>query len=225
MNYIWDFENKNTYNNKLGHYKFKNEFNYILKNIVGKTVLDLGGGSGRLAIPLSELDFTITVVDLNAEALDMLKSRTDKIILQNANLIEFQTSDMFNSAISIEVLQNFTKEQLNLIFEKVNSFLTDDGLFIFTYVNTKSWRFLFRKIYKKLKKNKFDYTYVEINTFNEIIENNNFEIIDIKGFNWIPMKLKSDNFFVSIFEFLENIFFLKFWINQSPWLLYTIKKI
>ena len=53
MGYNWDYPDKKAYNNKVGQYKFKREFNFIFNN--GKDrlekILDVAGGSGRFAIP------------------------------------------------------------------------------------------------------------------------------------------------------------------------------
>ena len=52
MSYNWDYLDKKAYNNKVGDYKFRREYEFIVEN--GKnhfnTIFDLGGGSGRFAI-------------------------------------------------------------------------------------------------------------------------------------------------------------------------------
>ena len=46
---------------------------------VGRTVLDCGGGSGSLAVPLAELGADITVVDISVDALATLSRRAGEV--------------------------------------------------------------------------------------------------------------------------------------------------
>lgn len=57
MNYNWDVSDPLAYNNKMGHYKTKIENDFILKYLTKgcNTILDIGGGSGRFAIPIYNL--------------------------------------------------------------------------------------------------------------------------------------------------------------------------
>ena len=54
MSYNWDYLDTKAYNNKVGQYKFRREFNFIKNNGENKfeNVLDIAGGSGRFALPL-----------------------------------------------------------------------------------------------------------------------------------------------------------------------------
>jgi hypothetical protein len=56
-----------------------------------------------------------------------------------------------------------------------------------------------------------------------VIENG-FDIIDIKGFNWLPFKIGSNNILIPLFSKIESIFRLNKWLGQSPWLLFACKK-
>ena len=81
MPYNWDYLDNRAYNNKVGHYKFRREFKFIVENGSQNftSILDIAGGSGRFAIPLSDYSHNITVIDVNKEALLLLRQRKSSI--------------------------------------------------------------------------------------------------------------------------------------------------
>ena len=146
MSYNWDYLDKRAYNNKVGCYKFRREFNFIVEN--GKDnfnkILDIAGGSGRFAIPLCEYSGQITALDINQEALKLLKDREDSIETIQADFSVVELTDLYSLILCIEAIGYF--QNLEVFFSKVNKILTDDGRFIFTYTNPNSWRFYLRKL-------------------------------------------------------------------------------
>ena len=79
MIYIWDI--KTGYSTRSGKYKTLEEYEFISKNITNKNlkILDIGGGSGRFAIPLQQAGHKITVIEPNKDALQLLRARTTKL--------------------------------------------------------------------------------------------------------------------------------------------------
>ena len=59
----------------------------------------------------------------------------------------------------------------------------------------------------------------------KLLKKSNLEIVYMEGMNWIPLTLSSNSILVLFFKFIENIFFLKYFYSQSPWLLISVKKI
>ncbi len=218
MKYCWDYLNKNTYNNRIGKYKFAREYSFILKH--GKNyftkILDVAGGSGRFSIPLLEYSKSITLLELQEEAVNLLKSRTDKINAICGGFLETQIDGQFTLVVCVEAIQYFHDK--NKFVEKVKSLVEKDGLFIFTTVNPSSWRFLLWKLRHRRKGD-----HIKLSELKKILNENNFEIQAIEGFNWIPLPLTSNNFLADIFVFIEKVFGLKYWINQSPWVLLATK--
>ncbi len=221
IDYNWDSLNKKTYNNRIGQYKFKRQFQFILKN--GKNhygkILDIAGGSGRIAIPLLEYSKNITVLDIKPNAIQILKKRNSDINTICNDFIKTEFQEMFSLILCIEAIGCFTNWEE--VFSKINTLLTDDGRFIFTYTNPNSWRFSLRRIIH------FNDSYkgIKFNELTKMLTKYNFEIEDMEGFNWIPLPLYSNSRLVYFFEFIEKIFKLKNWYSQSPWLLLSIKKI
>src|SRR5690606_6559475 len=69
--YLWDVDNPRGYGNAMGRYKTARELAFILEYIRGENlaILDVGGGSGRFAVPLANRGHRITVADISEEAL------------------------------------------------------------------------------------------------------------------------------------------------------------
>jgi hypothetical protein len=60
--YLWDIENPEGYANVMGRYRTRKELAFLLGHVVGERlrILDVGGGSGRHAVPLAERGHDVT---------------------------------------------------------------------------------------------------------------------------------------------------------------------
>jgi len=223
MSYIWDYLDKKSYNNRIGHYKFKREFEFIINNSKNnfEKILDIAGGSGRFAIPLHDYSKKITVLDINKTAIQILKNRDSNINTICGDFIKTEFQETFSLILCIEALGYF--QNLEEFFNKISTLLIDNGRLIFTYNNPSSWRFLLRKI-KHWKKGHYNYNEIKLKELIRILNKCNLDIENMEGMNWIPLPLSSNSKLVSIFENIEKIFMLKKWHSQSPWILISIKK-
>ena len=223
MTYNWDYLDKKAYNNKVGHYKFKREYKFILENGVHNfdSILDIAGGSGRFAIPLCLYSNKITVLDLNQEALQTLKERKNSIETIHSDFSVVELTDLYSLILCIEAL-GYLKDW-DVFFSKVNKILADEGRFIFTYTNPSSWRFFLRKL-NHWKNGYHPYKEMELKDFKSLLKRNNFEIDTMEGMNWIPLPLGSNSIGVTLFKNIETLFRLKKWHSQSPWILFSVKK-
>jgi len=223
MQYQWDVSNKKTYNNRVGKYKFRQQFEFILKNGSGKfaNILDIAGGSGRFALPLYDYSKNIKVVDIDEEALSVLLGRNSNINTIAGDFLNVQITDVFSFILCIEALGYF--EDLDQFFAKIDALMSRDGRFVFMYNNPNSWRFILRKI-KHIRKGAHPYKEVPFKELKSILLRYSFEIVDIKGMNWMPLPLASNSRLVYLFEFFEKWLGLSKWHSQSPWLLISIKK-
>ena len=105
MSYSWDIENPQSYNNRMVYYKTKVEFDFINIYLTEKMkILDIGGGSGRFAIPLHEAGYNVTVVKRDSEAIDMLTNRCPEIRCIKGDFDKVEISQKYDLIISIEVL-------------------------------------------------------------------------------------------------------------------------
>jgi len=223
MGYNWDYLDKKTYNNRIGKYKFRRQYQFITEN--GKNsfenILDIAGGSGRFAIPLCEKSEKITVLDLNADALQLLRERKGRIKTIHANFTETEIEGAYSLILCIEALGYFPDAEE--FFVKVRTLLNDDGRFIFSYQNPASWRFQLRKL-KHWKTGFYHYKEMELDQIRNLLKKNKFEIVKMEGMNWMPFPLASNSIFVPLFDKMEKLFALNKWYSQSPWILFSIRK-
>lgn len=223
--YYWDIQNSATYNNKMGRYKTKCEYDFINQFLQSpKKILDIGGGSGRFALPLKEHGHDVTVIDLNENALTLLKMRDPLMNCVHADFIEweFNNKKHFDIVLAIEVLLYI--KDWHSFFLKVHKLLSDNGIFIFTATNKNSWRTILQKI-KDRNQPDYNYSIYSIKTYKKIISDSNFLIEKKCGFLWIPCKISSNSKFVDFFAWVEKKYGLGKFIFQSPWLIFAVKKV
>jgi predicted TPR repeat methyltransferase len=223
MNYIWDISNKGTYNNRVGHYKYNKEFNFIINQGAGlfKHILDVAGGSGRFAIPLTTYSDNITVIDINQEAVTLLKNRNNAIKTIHADFLQVNQDQKYTLITCIEAIGYFP--DLERFFLKIAESLDENGRFIFSCTNPLSWRFLFRKI-KHLKNKPTSYNEPTLKDLECILNKAGLKIVAKDGFNWLPLPLSSNSIFVPFFALIEKAFKLNKYYAQSPWLMISVKK-
>jgi 2-polyprenyl-3-methyl-5-hydroxy-6-metoxy-1,4-benzoquinol methylase len=225
--YFWDIENKKAYNNKMGRYKTESEYRFIDKYCrPASNVLDIGGGSGRFSIPLHDNGHRVIVIDKNIEALDILHDRRPEIISINSDFFDFNfdNNEKFDVILAIEMLL-YVKDWPGF-FNKVNAALADDGVFIFSATNKSSWRTIVQKQIDRVRNaGNHEYSIFSPKEYEQIIHRCSFTIEDVSGFSWVPCRLDSNSRFVEVFAFLEKSFLLDRYVEQSPWLMYAVKKI
>jgi cyclopropane fatty-acyl-phospholipid synthase-like methyltransferase len=220
MSYQWDIQDKRGYNNRMGRYRFTNEFEFIKKHIApGKKVLDIGGGSGRFAIPLMELGYDVTVVDKSSDALEILQNRSRAIKCINSDFMNAEIDDQYDNLIAIEVIYYF--DNYSAFFKKVSGLMKKGGKCILMVENPNSPRYYFRKI----KKNILDIYHPEqISRLKLLLEQTGLKIEAVNGFNWVPLSVSSDSILVDAFAKIESTLGLGKIKSISPLLMYSLVK-
>lgn len=224
MTYIWDFQDKNAYNNRSGNYKTEVQMRFIRDNMQGHLdkILDIAGGAGRFALPLLEYSKDITVLDINETAIKILKERNKSIHTICGDFMEVEIKKTFSLILCIEALGYFNDWES--YFKKIHSLLEKNGRFIFTYTNPSSWRFFLRNLKRKIS-NTRSYTEMNLTEFKKLLRRCGLEIEVMEGMNWMPLPVRSNSIFVGPLAFSERAFKLNKWYAQSPWLLISAKKI
>jgi len=220
IDYIWDITTG--YSTLSGKYKTFVQFNFIKDCLDDKknlNILDIGGGSGRFALPLSK-NHSVMVIDPNKEALSILRQRdkTMKLRLINKTFEEYDLQEKFDFILLIETMQYFAN--IREILKKVYIMLNDDGSVIFSILNKTSIKYLLRKF-------KPHTNYPDIRSYRgykKIIHETGFKILNVEGYNWIPFKVNSNCFFVNVFTWLEFRMYLRNIPHLSPELMFWIKK-
>jgi SAM-dependent methyltransferase len=222
MGYNWDYLNKEGYNNNTGRYRSAIELDFLAKHCKGQKyrMLDIAGGSGRIAIPLLEYSDDVTVTDINEHALKILDERKLGIHTVCGDFMKTEFKGKFSLIVCIEGPDYF--HDWPALFSRISSMLEPDGKFIFTYTNPDSWRYMLRKFKKRGQANPYhSLNYADLK---KLLKDCDFEFQDVKGFNWTLFPIKSNSIFVHFFTFLEKALRLNNWHAQSPWLMISVKK-
>ncbi|MEM1577533.1 MAG: Rossmann-like fold-containing protein [Candidatus Pacearchaeota archaeon] len=163
-------------------YIMKEELRKILIKEKPKKVLDLGTGSGILAIEAAKIAKFIDAVDINQEALKFVNEQIKKLNFRNINVFY---SDLFSNIKSKydlivfnppylpedkEIKEKwvkqsiFTKDGNEIIIkflEQAKNFLNENGKILFCFSSLSNKKFIEKKLnelnykYKLLRKEKF----------------------------------------------------------------------
>ena len=119
----------------------------IEKAIRGDTVLEVGCGYGRLAIPLGKKEYTVVGVDVNQRYVEEAKKRSEDldVNIHCKNIFQFNPQQKFDNVLSMwNTLMHFDQNQLVSLFNKVHSWMRNDGIFLaeLLYITKKDKQFL-----------------------------------------------------------------------------------
>ena len=219
LRYLWDVDNPKGYKNRMGLYKTKRQLEFIKSCLPDHKleILDIGGGSGRFALPLSKLNHDVTIIDISNDAIELAK-RKGLMKSYCINLIDFEGKE-YDVALAIEI---FLVSEPNIVFKNANRLIRNGGLFISVVINVQSWRYKLHNLRKNKRKNYDNYN---LSQYKELLYNNGFEVDKIEGFNWMPFSVNSNNILIPFFEKIEKLFMVKKWIQQSPSFLIACKKV
>ncbi|MEK7795283.1 MAG: class I SAM-dependent methyltransferase [Candidatus Hydrogenedentota bacterium] len=218
---LWDVNNPRAYNNRMGRYKTQAEWEFIQRHLPDRPlrILDIGGSSGRFALPLAELGHHVTVIDIAENALAILREKGHpNIAVHCGDVLQFEPDFKFDAALAIE-----SAVYINLpwLLAKVNSLLAGGAPFLFTHLNRASWRYFAQGLLNRGATRYPIYTPSELRV---MIEAANFRVEAVMGFVWMPFRFNSNSPLVSVFAAAERVLGLRRWIHQSPWLFYAARK-
>lgn len=106
-----------------------------------QTVLELGGGMGKLSNQLAKLDKDVTMIELVPELCEVAKDNKH----ENLNIIcdDFYDVDLTNTYDLILYIDGFgigdTTDQLKLL-NRINDWLNDDGIALIDIYQPRYWR-------------------------------------------------------------------------------------
>jgi len=140
----YDFEassyDESRYSSKIGQH-IDDMHKRITRNILGhpgKSVLDLGVGTGRLATWLAEGGFEVVGVDLSREMIKKARKKAQfphrdiDLVLGDVNFLPFRV-EAFDCCICINVFNQISCTKA--LLEEVRSVLKRGGIFVFNFPN------------------------------------------------------------------------------------------
>ncbi|MDQ5934692.1 MAG: hypothetical protein QG574_1998 [Cyanobacteriota bacterium erpe_2018_sw_21hr_WHONDRS-SW48-000092_B_bin.40] len=106
-----------------------------LKKNGAKKVLDLGCGSGWLAVYLARQGFEVVGVDVSAQAINLANTWASQEDLKisfdvaDASQLQYQAGS-FDAVVANSIFEHFPIKQAQQLTDKVNTMLGDGGIFI-----------------------------------------------------------------------------------------------
>ena len=217
--------NRWSYNNEMGRYRTEKQLTFIRRHLpgAGLSILDIGGGDGRLGVPLAKSGHKVTVLDVAATALKNLAAEGHPSIeCVHSDILSFEPRRHFEAAMAVDSIKYMTHASLERLFSKVNGLLAERGVFIFAEMNTNSWRNQFRVW---LGRDSRPYRIGSHRGYASALRGAGFEVAAMSGFSWMPVAFNSNSRFVRLFKRVEEALNLHSWISQSPWLLVAAQRI
>jgi len=175
-------------------------FQYLISNYPPPIeILEAGCGLGRWVIPLSEIGYSVTGIEIEKNAIDLINQnyQSPNLTLVNGDIFDMPFSENhFDIILSLGVLEHFETQELQdkAITEHLR-LLKDDGLFFVTVPFLSFIRFLIHRPFTKLvsfvrklkhKTEYFsEYRYTK-NEFSKVLKSSGLEIIDFVYDDLLP---------------------------------------
>ena len=216
--YTWGVDDPRGYKNMMGRYKTAREAAFLDAHLKGDSlrILDIGGGAGRFAGPLTDRGHNVTVIDRSPEAIRRLQGLgRDNIDARCGDFLDMAEGETFDAIIAIESIQYFFATSLTDVFSKVRRLLTSRGTFVFSALNRRSWRYRLHT----LRRMRLPYVAEEPQAYAIALQAAGLVPNEVRGFMWMPFPVTSDSPLVPVAAAIEGAFDLGGWVAQSPWLL------
>jgi len=219
----YDKHDPTAYSNAMGRYRTRNQLRFIGQHLHGESlrILDIGGGNGRLAVPLADRGHQLTVVDESELAVRLLSEENHpRIRCVHSDITTYRTDNPFDMALAVDCVKHMTRATRAELFAHFNTLLAPKGMFILVEINTGSWRYGVTRMLKRACAYNID-TYRGYVT---ALGRAGFEIAGARGSRWMPFTFNSNSPFVGVFSRIEDALKLDRWVSQSPWVLIAARK-
>lgn len=218
--YRYDTHDPSVYGNAMGRYKTARQLAFVqeLVGSRGARIVDVGGGAGRLAIPLARLGHDVTVVDPSAEALGSLAQRSGgKVRTVCGDLMSFAPQRSYDAALLVDTLKYLRDTPVERALAKLASLVGPGGLVVVAEINGGSWRNRVSELAGRRRG--LPYRIDSAAGYRRALRGAGLEVVRERGMVWMPLPFNSDSRLVGVLARAETLLGLDRWIGQSPWLL------
>jgi 2-polyprenyl-3-methyl-5-hydroxy-6-metoxy-1,4-benzoquinol methylase len=221
--YYWDIANATG----MGRYLTRTEGKFIAgcleQHPAVRTILDVGGGSGRFAIPLTTRGYHVLVTEASRVPLDSLKPRAPHVpcLLTSEQTGRLPVADSsVDCVLCIEV--PYLVEDTTWFFEECYRVLREQGILIVTAHNMLSYKGL-GKHFVLGQKQFYNYS---LRNLHARARKAGFAILHEHGFNWLPATRASNSALIPMAAYMEKQLQTLFrWsVHFSPWVLILAQK-
>lgn len=190
------------------------------------SILDVGGGAGRFAIPLETQGYSVTVMDIDLLALSWLKVRSS-----NTNAVQVSSQSrvwpIMDSAVDCVLSIEVPIVESSWFWQECRRVLKPTGIVIAWMTNKRSYKgmiYSMRRFIKSCLSMKFGewenrFYIISVREATNLIEANEFQLRSVRGYNWIPGHRESDSFMIPLYAAIEQRLGLRKLASLSPWVL------
>lgn len=195
------------------------------------SVLDIGGGTGRFAIPLKEKGFDVTVIEVQAAPLWWLRTKNPSIhsILISPRIRGWPIKDSCMDCILAIQIPHLGADWF---WQECHRILRANGIVIMCSSNNHSYKGLLHKMRPLLKpfvmkRGKWAYSNfyrISAKSLIKTMEKNNFRLEAALGYNWLPATRDSNFPLIPLWGTVEEGLGLRKNLTfQSPWVLFQAR--
>jgi 2-polyprenyl-3-methyl-5-hydroxy-6-metoxy-1,4-benzoquinol methylase len=221
LEFFWDRGNAT----RMGQYLTRVEGQFIEEGLAAapwaRKVLDIGGGSGRFALPLHARGYHVVVTDADSVPLRLLTSHNPHVgrVLTSASAASLTVaSQSVDCVLCIEVFG--LSDQACWFFPECHRVLREGGLLIFTAHNKLSYKGLLRRVRQETR-----FYSRSIGDIRQRLRAAGFTVLREQGFNWLPATRLSNNRLIPFLGSVGKSMHMGSAAAQfSPWVLVLARK-
>ena len=128
---------------------FQNEKNIVVEYLLSNrrsTLLDLASGSGLITKELNDTDIDVIGLDYNSSA--CVKAKDNGLTMVRASAFELPfLQSSFDLILSVELIQQYSREDLKYFFLEISRTLSHGGRFILVWPTPSLIRYIARAVY------------------------------------------------------------------------------
>ncbi len=227
--YKWDIKN----NSRMGRYLTDLESCFVRHALNScpnvHLILDVGGGSGRLALPLAEGGYRVIVTESDVRPLSTIR-HTNQII--EAILVGSRSKCLPFRSSSVDCIIAIQIPFLNQpwFLSECCRVLAPHGFVIFNTANAHSYKGFLLRLQTRLcprvcrAQTRNAYT-VSIPDIMRLVESHGLQIEEMVGYNWLPAQRASDARWIPLTASIEHHLGLRRLTHTSPWVLLKARKV
>lgn len=148
----------------------KAEVDKFLSYLHGKSVLDVGCGTGELLEYCFDKGFAVSGIDISSEMLKVSKKAVPTAKLQELTVYDLnQLSEKYDGIMATYLFVHIPKDKINQVVKELNTLLNDNGVIMIVFTSAEN-------------ANEYMVNY-ELNEVTKLVKDNNFEVLKTSEFN------------------------------------------
>ncbi len=207
----------------IDHYLEAYELRFIRRFVEpGAALVEIGCGPGRITSRLREMECRVIGMDINAQALALMKARSPaplSLIRADAARIPL-ASAVTDYIVCIASIDYFDQPRF---LAECHRLLRQNGLLIFSAVNRCNYKRTLKRLAGRAEP-LGQHGNVSTKEMLQAVTNADLVIEAVEGYNWLPFNRRSNNPHIPALAGLERTLQLHHVTGLSPWILVAARK-